>query len=252
VTSGSQTPDFIQEEDVPHAWAYDMHAPARGLRDLGTLGGRWDTTRVSAIDHGVLVGSAERPDGSIHPFAYDTNDDHPRIVDLGVLPHATYGTARDVDHRRVVGYSYTAGNGESHAFLWTLRRTRKPVVRFDCVRYSASERSRRARVTVTRDGSLAKRLSVKYAATALDPGQQLDGVAASLQDFTPVRGGLNFTRGQRRASFTVRVTNDARAEPAELILLRLRNTSRGRLGTPNLATLAVRPSDHWPESRHAP
>lgn len=103
-------------------------APATGLIDLGSLGGR-DSQAFAVNDRGEIVGQSQVPlDPTGNPFnsprAFLSQGSLvPRMIDLGTLG-GTYSAASGINSRdpydsQVVGTATTAGDAALHAFLWT-------------------------------------------------------------------------------------------------------------------------------------
>lgn len=103
-------------------------APATGLIDLGTLGGR-DSQAFAVNDRGEIVGQSLVPlDPTGNPFnsprAFLSQGSLvPRMIDLGTLG-GTYSSASGINSRdpydsQIVGASSTAGDAALRAFLWT-------------------------------------------------------------------------------------------------------------------------------------
>jgi probable HAF family extracellular repeat protein len=85
------------------------------ILDLGTLGGA-NSSAVDVSPDGVVVGSSARPDGSSHAFTYDLIAGGP-MVDLGVLPGATWSDALGItDAGVVMGESWSAAAGAAFAY----------------------------------------------------------------------------------------------------------------------------------------
>jgi hypothetical protein len=82
---------------------------------------------------------------------------------------------------------------------------------FSAPPYSVGEAAGRITVTVTRAGPALGTASVAYTTG--------DGSATSPSDYTPVAGTLDFGAGQRSASFTVPIADDAIFEGSETINL---------------------------------
>ena len=104
---------------------------------------------------------------------------------------------------------------------------------FAAASYSDLEGVGLATVTVQRTAGSAGRVSVSYETT---PG----GSATSPDDYTAVSGTLTFEAGETVRSFSVPLADDAAAEPAETIALRLLAPAGGAtLGVQSTAVLWV-------------
>jgi len=103
-------------------------APATGMIDLGTLGGR-DSQALAVNDRGEIVGQSQVPlDPTGNPFNsprafLGQGSLVPRMIDLGTLG-GTYSSASGINSRdpydsQVVGTASTTGDAAFRAFLWT-------------------------------------------------------------------------------------------------------------------------------------
>jgi hypothetical protein len=108
---------------------------------------------------------------------------------------------------------------------------RNGSVQFAAAEFKVSEAAGVATITVTRFGT-AGAITVKYSASA--------GTATETDDFTPVKGILEFAAGETKKTFTVPIVADAVVEEAETILLELSEPTGGALlGSPARAVLGV-------------
>jgi probable HAF family extracellular repeat protein len=83
------------------------------LVDLGTLGG--DGSFASDIsDHGVVVGAADRADGSRHAFAAEPGAP---MRDLGTLG-GTYSVAKSINAAGAIVGAATTETGAEHGFIY--------------------------------------------------------------------------------------------------------------------------------------
>jgi probable HAF family extracellular repeat protein len=98
---------------------------AKGMEDLGTLGGP-DSTAVFVNQHGQVAGQSYtntiiNPATSVptqDPFFWENGE----MVDIGSLG-GNFGTAQGMNNRgQVIGQSNLAGNQTHHAFLWDKSR----------------------------------------------------------------------------------------------------------------------------------
>jgi probable HAF family extracellular repeat protein len=97
-----------------HAFAYDLRAPIRGMRDLGTLPGDTDSS-ATAVSGNLVVGTSAK--GSTgREFVYDLDATPPRMRYLPTLGGES-NVAQSVSGTIVVGGSYTAA-GVWHAFAY--------------------------------------------------------------------------------------------------------------------------------------
>jgi hypothetical protein len=110
------------------------------------------------------------------------------------------------------------------------------TIQYSSGNYTVLENEGVLTVTVARTGSLVNAVAVSYAA---DPG------TASVADFTPVSGILNFPAGVGVATFDIPITNDTIVEGRETILLVLRNPTQdfAVLGTNSTAIVTINDND---------
>lgn len=95
-----------------HAFIYHQEK----MHSLGTLGGA-SSFAYDINEKGIIVGSAYNTDGEDHAFLYNP-DKRPCMKDLGTLG-GRVSVANGINiHQQVVGYSFTAGDTDAHAFLY--------------------------------------------------------------------------------------------------------------------------------------
>jgi hypothetical protein len=104
---------------------------------------------------------------------------------------------------------------------------------FSAPTYSVSETASSATVTVNRAGPALGTTSVAYSTN--------DGSATGGSDYTPVSGTLDFAAGQRSATFSVPIADDAVFEGPESIGLALSSPLGGgaTLADPSTASLTI-------------
>jgi hypothetical protein len=104
---------------------------------------------------------------------------------------------------------------------------------FSAPSYSVSETAGSATVTVNRAGPAIGTSSVAYSTS--------DGSATSPSDYTPVSGTLNFAAGQRSATFSVPIADDALGEGPESLGLVLGSPVGGAasLVDPSTASMTI-------------
>jgi probable HAF family extracellular repeat protein len=116
---------FIRDAGTPEAPGEIYHAffwsRARGIRDLGTLGGD-GTSRASAINNlGQVVGDAYAPDGRFHAFLWSPREGMRDLGLLGSRPDSA-SAASGINEAGEVTGAATLNNGNYHAFLWTRQK----------------------------------------------------------------------------------------------------------------------------------
>jgi subtilisin family serine protease len=110
-----------------------------------------------------------------------------------------------------------------------------PAVQLSSVAYSVSEKSRTARITVTRTGVPVDVLTVQYATS--------DGTAVNGVDYTGISGTLTFAPRAVKRTLTIPITTDTLDENNKTVLLTLSNPSGGILGAQSSAVLTVVDND---------
>lgn len=218
---------YSERAQKRRAFTYDLAAPEPAMRDLGTVGGA--RSAATGID-GDLVIQEWRKRGD-HAFAYDLGSDDSRNLSLG---NWRGSDAVDVDGDVVVG---TNSHGSaSRATAWVLRETTRPMFAFRRLGRGVKENAGRVRIQVTRYGRTNRAVSVRF--------RTRSDTAKAGQDFAATSGKLRFGRGVTRRSFTVKILNDRRREPAEYLVLTLsRPSCPAVLGTPNWSNLRINHSD---------
>nr|WP_307742779.1 PKD domain-containing protein [Massilia varians] len=116
---------FIRDAGTPEAPGEIYHAflwsRARGIRDLGTLGGD-GTSRASAINNlGQVVGDAYAPDGRFHAFLWSAREGMRDLGLLGSRPDSA-SAASGINEAGEVTGAATLNNGNYHAFLWARQK----------------------------------------------------------------------------------------------------------------------------------
>jgi probable HAF family extracellular repeat protein len=92
---------------------------ARGMQDLGTLGGRWSEAYGVSADGSVVVGSAQNAAGKWRAFRWTAARGMQDLGTLGGDESWAYGVS--ADGSVVVGWAYNAA-GQYRAFRWTAAR----------------------------------------------------------------------------------------------------------------------------------
>ena len=116
-----------------------------------------------------------------------------------------------------------------------------PVIRSSSIAigsatYSRAEGLPAATITVRRTGGSASAVAVDYATS--------DGTATAPDDYASGAGTLSFKAGQKSATFTVALEDDALAEGDETLDVTLANPTGGAtLGSPDTATLTITDDD---------
>jgi len=116
---------FIRDAGTPEAPGEIYHAflwsRARGIRDLGTLGGD-GTSRANAINNvGHVVGDAYAPDGRFHAFLWSAREGMRDLGLLGSRPDSA-SAASGINEAGEVTGAATLNNGNYHAFVWTRQK----------------------------------------------------------------------------------------------------------------------------------
>jgi Domain of unknown function (DUF4394)/Calx-beta domain len=111
---------------------------------------------------------------------------------------------------------------------------------FSAASYPVGETAGSATVTVTRAGPAIGTSSVAYSTS--------DGSATSPSDYTPVSGTLSFAAGQRSATFSVPIADDADFEQPESLNVALSAPAGGAasLAEPSGATVTIDSNDPAP------
>ena len=110
------------------------------------------------------------------------------------------------------------------------------ALRFGAATYSVGENGGTVTINVIREGGSAGEVTVDYATS--------DNTATAGEDYTAAAGTLTFPEGVNDAEFTIEITNDAAAEPDEIVNLTLSNADGGAtLGTVPAATLTILDDD---------
>jgi hypothetical protein len=111
---------------------------------------------------------------------------------------------------------------------------------FSAPSYSAGETAGSASVAVTRAGPALGTASVAYSTS--------DGSATSPSDYTPASGTLDFAAGQRSATFSVPIADDALVEGPESLGIALSSPVGGAasLVAPSRASLTIASDDSAP------
>ena len=123
--------------------------------------------------------------------------------------------------------------GSPNAAVLTIRENdRGGAIRFSSPRYSRSEASSMATVTVARAGGVASGVTVDYATS--------DDTAEAGSDYDTTGGKLTFLAGQISKTLNVPIRRDAFDEANETVNLTLSNATGGAtLGSPIAATLTI-------------
>lgn len=115
------------------------------------------------------------------------------------------------------------------------------VLSFQTSAMTVGEHTGTAQVTVTRSDDTSKPVSVSYERTL--------GSATPGADFTLEPGTLDFAAGEATKTISVPITNDSDPEPAETIVLGLRDPSSGAaVFAPTSLTLTIPASDQQPDA----
>ena len=111
----------------------------------------------------------------------------------------------------------------------------EPGLVFSAAKYTASETSGKATITVKRTGATSSGVSVNYATS--------NGTATSPDDYASSSGTLLFASGVATKTFMVPIVNDAQHEDPETLNLTLSNPQGAYLGTPSTAILTITDND---------
>lgn len=105
--------DSSAADTYNHAFKY---TDARGMQDLGTLGGNRSFSNAVSADGSVIIGSSELAGGAQHAYKYT---DDAGMKDLGTLGGLnSFATALSADGTVIVGGSGSRDGGH-HAFKYT-------------------------------------------------------------------------------------------------------------------------------------
>jgi probable HAF family extracellular repeat protein len=109
-------------------WPAFRWTAARGMQDLGTLGGNWSEARGVSADGSVVVGVARNAAGKWRAFRWtasggmeDLNITYAHLLTNG--SELRSAKAISPDGRYIVGSGYNAATGRYEAFLLDTRRT---------------------------------------------------------------------------------------------------------------------------------
>src|SRR5205085_11267200 len=145
-------------------------------------------------------------------------------------------------------------------FSWTPSSTRTAsytvphgplptLVQFSDANYQTPENAGQAAITVTRAGDTSGATTVTYAtvdnpaAVRCDDTTTMPGVAFARCDYATTIDTLTFAPGETTKTFNVPLIDDAHAEGAETVILKLSNPSGATLGTQATATLTITDND---------
>ncbi|WP_409269114.1 hypothetical protein [Massilia sp. BHUDP2] len=116
---------FIRDVGTPEAPGEIYHAfiwsRARGMRDLGTLGGDGYSNANAINNLGQVVGNAYAPDGRLHAFLWSPREGMRDLGLLGSRPDSA-SAASGINEAGEVTGAATLNNGNYHAFLWTRQK----------------------------------------------------------------------------------------------------------------------------------
>lgn len=116
---------FIRDVGTPEAPAEIYHAfiwsRARGMRDLGTLGGDGSSGARAINNLSQVVGNAYAPDGRSHAFLWSPREGMRDLGLLGSRPDSSSVATGINDAGEVAGVA-SLNNGNYHAFLWTRQK----------------------------------------------------------------------------------------------------------------------------------
>jgi probable HAF family extracellular repeat protein len=101
---------YLSDNQTKHPFFWDRGV----LTDIGTLGGPTGEA-LDLSDSGLVVGTADRADGTHHAFVWKNGV----MTDVGVVPGDLCSNGRDVNSRgQAVGTSTDCMNHVKHMFLW--------------------------------------------------------------------------------------------------------------------------------------
>lgn len=137
-----------------------------------------------------------------------------------------------------VTVTITAANGVLPNATQTFAMTILPqpvatgTLGFSAATYSVGEAAGAATITVSRTGGSSGAVSVEYLTE--------NGTASAGQDYLARSGTFTWADGDATdRTFSIPIINDAAAEPAETVLLRLQNVAGGSVMTQSSATLTL-------------
>ena len=127
--------------------------------------------------------------------------------------------------------------GKAQGQGWILDQSPGQRLEFSSAKYTGTEASRKATVTVRRVGGTTGTITVDY--------ETSDGTAVSPQDYAPAAGTLTFGPGVATRTFIVPIVNDTVVDGAvESLMVRLRNpTGAAALGSLNAAQVLITDND---------
>jgi hypothetical protein len=152
--------------------------------------------------------------------------------------YALTATAIDIE---ATGWDRNTGAGIVDAFTagYALINDPAAVVTFESAANSATEADGTKYLTVARTGNTSRATSVDYAVTG--------GTATPGSDFWPPAGSVSFDVGETSGSVPVTIFQNTVWEPAETVVISLRNPSAGStVGTPATTTLTITDDESGP------
>ena len=239
---------FTQVNGTPRS--YLARLTPEGLLDhtlaIGTGANNTVESLTLQADGKILVGGQ---------FTTFNNTPHNRLVRLlpeGAIDPAfatgtgANGTVRALwiqpDGDLLVGGDFTQFNGLDRNRLVRLQGPSSApggTLEFAAGSFSVLEGAGSATIEVLRLGATADAVSVTYATA---------NGTASVADYTPASGILNFAAGQTSASFTVTVLDDAELENDETVLLSLSNPTGGAVLGSRPGAVLILVNDDTPQA----
>lgn len=123
------------------------------------------------------------------------------------------------------------------------------TVQFSTSNFVFSEGVADAVIVVTRSGDLSQPATVTYftadntAAVRCDDQTTLPGIAFARCDYATAIDNLQFAPGETQKTFSIPLIDDAHAEPAETVTLKLTDPAGVTLGPQSTATLTITDND---------
>ncbi|MGB0383995.1 MAG: Calx-beta domain-containing protein [Ardenticatenaceae bacterium] len=153
----------------------------------------------------------------------------------GVIPVTVHGDSLDEENERfllTLSNPTNATLADSQASGTILDDDEPPTVDFSAASYTVDEDAGSLTISVSLSAMSAKTVSVDYATS--------DGTASTADgDHTATNGTLTFDPSDLTETFTVPISNDAKDEPNETVIISLSDAKNATIGPNHPATLTI-------------